>query len=138
MKSEQHARAGPTGIVATTRFDAGSIRETLGPPLFATQTAPGETAIDTRDRVVGRVGNPHGAIAGSGLAACLRELWARLARFDLDPSDDGVPLWVDPEQRRDGVAHHPDGSFAYREPTTSLRDVDSRDDLSGTRMDGVA
>ena len=45
MKSEQHARAGPTRIVATTRFVAGSIRETLGPPLFATQTAPGETEI---------------------------------------------------------------------------------------------
>src|SRR5439155_9121859 len=29
----------------TTRFAAGSIRETLGPPVSATQTAPGETAI---------------------------------------------------------------------------------------------
>jgi hypothetical protein len=36
---------GPTRIVATTWFVAGSIRDTLGPPLFATQTASCETAI---------------------------------------------------------------------------------------------
>src|SRR5690349_11907443 len=43
--SAQQTRFGPTRIVATTRFVAGSIRETLGPSAFATQTAPGETAI---------------------------------------------------------------------------------------------
>src|SRR5580765_4582418 len=45
MCSAQQARFGPTRIVATTRFVAGSIRETLGPPAVATQTAPGETAM---------------------------------------------------------------------------------------------
>ena len=45
MCSAQQARFGPTGMVATTRFVAGSIRETLGPPAVATHTAPGETAI---------------------------------------------------------------------------------------------
>src|SRR5712692_2235571 len=39
------ADAGAILIVATTRFVAGSIRETLGAPLFTTHTAPGETAI---------------------------------------------------------------------------------------------
>src|SRR5579859_5508553 len=43
--SAQQARFGPTRIVATTRFVAGSMRETLGPPALATQTALGEMAI---------------------------------------------------------------------------------------------
>jgi hypothetical protein len=33
MKSEQHPRTGAVSIVATTRFAAGSILETVGPPL---------------------------------------------------------------------------------------------------------
>ena len=45
--SEQQATFGPTRIVATTRFVSGSMRETLGPPAFTTQTAPGETAMAT-------------------------------------------------------------------------------------------
>src|SRR5213592_969828 len=45
MCCEQQASLGPTRIVATTRFVAGSIRETLGPPALATHTAPGETEI---------------------------------------------------------------------------------------------
>src|SRR3954451_12843707 len=43
--SAQQARFGPTRMVATTRLVAGSIRETLGPPAFATHTASGSTAI---------------------------------------------------------------------------------------------
>ena len=85
--SEQQAVAGPTGIVATTRFVEGSMRETLGPspaaPWFATQTAPGETSnpvgfladgnqrdhlarlrIDACDHVVSTHGNPGRPIAG--------------------------------------------------------------------------
>ena len=45
--SEQQASFGPTGIVATTRFVNGSMRETLGPPAFTTHTAPGDTATPT-------------------------------------------------------------------------------------------
>src|SRR5207249_6304701 len=45
MCSEQQSSFGPTRMVATTRFVAGSMRETLGPPALATQTAPGEMAI---------------------------------------------------------------------------------------------
>src|SRR5438552_18929484 len=45
MCSAQQARGGPTRIVVTTRFVAGSILETLGPPAFATQTASGATAM---------------------------------------------------------------------------------------------
>ena len=41
------ARAGPSRTVATTLLVAGSMRETVGPPAFATQTAPGVTAIAT-------------------------------------------------------------------------------------------
>src|SRR5439155_2071516 len=37
--------AGPSRMVATTWFVAGSMREMLGPPLFATHTAPSDTAI---------------------------------------------------------------------------------------------
>jgi aspartate carbamoyltransferase catalytic subunit len=44
MCSEQQAAFEPTRIVATTRFVVGSIRDTLGPPALATQTAPGKTA----------------------------------------------------------------------------------------------
>src|SRR5260221_1810442 len=44
MSLEQQG-AGPIGTVATTWFVAGSILETLGPPLFTTQTAPGVVAI---------------------------------------------------------------------------------------------
>jgi hypothetical protein len=47
--SEQQAVVGPTEIVATTWFVAGSMRETLGPlvapPWLVTQTAPGDAAI---------------------------------------------------------------------------------------------
>src|SRR5215470_9967651 len=43
--SAQQSRFGPSRIVATTRFVAGSIRDTLGSPAFATQTAPGVTAM---------------------------------------------------------------------------------------------
>src|SRR5215471_6558638 len=45
MCSAQQSRFRPTRIVSTTRFVTGSIRETLGPPAFATQTAPGATAM---------------------------------------------------------------------------------------------
>src|SRR5437899_3940521 len=45
MCSEQQSCFGPTRIVATTWFVAGAMRETLGPPALATQTAPGEMAI---------------------------------------------------------------------------------------------
>ena len=38
------ARAGPSRIVATISFVAGSMRERVGPPAFTTQTAPGVTA----------------------------------------------------------------------------------------------
>ncbi len=44
MSSEQHG-TDPMRTVATTLFVAGSILETLGPPLFTTQTAPGVVAI---------------------------------------------------------------------------------------------
>ena len=44
MCSAQHAPVGPTRIVVTTRFVAGSMRETDGPPPLATQTAPDPTA----------------------------------------------------------------------------------------------
>src|SRR5690242_719392 len=55
MWSEQHACAGPIRTVATTVFVAGSIRETLGPPLFTTQTAPGVVAIPSGCRPTGIV-----------------------------------------------------------------------------------
>ena len=44
MRSDA-ALGGPTWMVAITRFVDGSMRETLGPPLLPTHTAPGDTAI---------------------------------------------------------------------------------------------
>ncbi len=44
MCSAQQAARGPTRIVATTRFVAGSMRDTPGPPMSATQTASRDTA----------------------------------------------------------------------------------------------
>src|SRR5256885_14487864 len=45
MCSAKRAGGGPRRMVVTTRFVAGSILETLGPPAFATQTASGATAM---------------------------------------------------------------------------------------------
>jgi len=79
MKSEQHARLGPVSIVATTRFAAGSIRDTVGPPLFtvgpplfATQTAPGETAIPSGCRPTGIVATTR-FVCGSTRETALSE-----------------------------------------------------------------
>ena len=58
MWSEQH---GPIRTVATTLFVAGSILETLGPPLFTTQTAPGVVAIPSG-------WGPTGIVAASELS----------------------------------------------------------------------
>src|SRR5689334_6525588 len=60
MWSGQHACADPIRTVATTSFVAGSIRDTLGPPLFATQTAPGVVAIPSG-------WGPTGIVAASAL-----------------------------------------------------------------------
>ena len=60
MSSEQHG-TGPIRTVATTWFVAGSILETLGPPLFTTQTAPGVVAIPSGC-------GPTGIVAASELS----------------------------------------------------------------------
>ncbi len=48
--SAQHARFGPTRIVATTRFVAGSMRETLGPPAFGDPDGAGRDGDSARLR----------------------------------------------------------------------------------------
>ena len=74
MWSEQQAAGGPTGIVATTWFVAGSMRETLGPLRAAVVGDP--------DRA-GRRGNPVGVLADGNHRG-------HLARLRIDPSDDIV------------------------------------------------
>ena len=100
----------PTVMLCTSRFVAGSMRETVASRPFATQTAPPPTAtpagppptsivcrtsfvdgIDARDRVVGRVRDPHGVGSGGDAAG-------RLADRDLR---DDVSVRVDDA---DGVA----------------------------------
>ena len=152
MCSAQQARFGPTRMVATTRFVAGSIRETLGPPAFATQTAPGETAIpsglgptsmvavtlfvrgvDASDRVVGRIGEPNAAVAGGN----------RFRGIDhLDSRDDCVPRRVDPHERRLGVAHGPDSALTDGQRSAcphrrhSAPDANPSDHLAAFRQRG--
>jgi hypothetical protein len=155
MESEQQAPAGPTRIVATTWFVAGSIRETLGSPLFATQTTPAETAIpsgcgptpivatrfvarvDSRNRVVHGVGNPDGAVAGGRLAAARRHCGARIPELELDASGDRVSCRIDARKGRAGIAHCPHGSFSDRKAAGSGRNPDSRDDLAAARQSRV-
>ena len=92
MCSAQHSRSGPTLIVATTRFVAGSMRETLGsqgvrdPDGVRRDGDPGRltadgivaitlfvSRVDARDRVLAGWVSQTRAVAGGG----------RLARIEL-------------------------------------------------------
>ena len=152
MWSEQQAVGGPTEIVATTWFVAGSMRETLGPlvpaPWLVTQTAPGEAGdpvrfladgnhrghlarlrIDPRDDIVSAHGHPHGAVACGHLSAGVRGGRAGIGGLDLDPGRDDILVRIDSHQRPLAPAQRPDRTLTDREPARALRDRDLRDDL---------
>ena len=147
----QHAFAGATRIVATTLLVAGSMRETLGPFAFATQTAPGEVAIpsgrgpdrdrrddairpgiDADDGVVRGQHDPDRAVAGRDLSAGVRGRRARLRGLDRDRRD-GLARGADPRQLRDGRAHRPDRSLSRRDAAGLRRNRDARDHLAAVR-----